>query len=70
VREGQTVVVPVTPGEIQGEWVVVASPDIKAGDQVVGSVTTLVNQNSGLPFGPGGGRGGFGGGAVRTGGTR
>jgi len=62
VRDGQTVVVPVTPGEIQGEWVVVQSPGIQTGDQVVGSVTTLVNQNNSLPFGPGAGRGGFGGG--------
>jgi len=70
VRGGQTITVPVTTGTIQGEWVVVESPDIKEGDQVVGSVTTLVNANQALPFGPGGGgagRGGFGG-AGRAGG--
>jgi HlyD family secretion protein len=69
VRNGATVNVPVTTGAIQGEWVVVESPDIQQGDQVVGSVTTLVNEDSGLPFGPGAGGGrngnGGGGGGVR-----
>ena len=63
VRGGTTMTVPVTTGAIQGEWVVVESPEIQEGDEVVGSVTTLVNENTGFPFGPGGGGGGAGGGA-------
>lgn len=58
VRNGATMTVPVTTGAIQGEWVVVESPEIQAGDAVVGSVTTLVNENTGFPFGPGAGGGG------------
>jgi len=58
VRDGATLTVPVTAGTIQGEWVVVESPEIQAGDEVVGSVTTLVNEDSAVPFGsPGGGAG-------------
>ena len=39
VRNGATLNVPVTTGMIQGEWIVVESPEIQAGDQVIGTVT-------------------------------
>lgn len=68
VRAGQRLTVPVTTGAIQGEWIVVESSEIQTGDQVVGSVTTLVNENSGLPFGPGGGAAPAGGGGAPFGG--
>jgi multidrug efflux pump subunit AcrA (membrane-fusion protein) len=57
VRDGTTLTVPVTTGSIQGEWVVVESPEIQAGDAVVGSVTSLVGEESDFQFGPGGGAG-------------
>jgi HlyD family secretion protein len=55
MRAGAAVNVTVAPGALQGEWVVVESSAIQAGDQVVGSVTTLVNEDDGFQFGPGGG---------------
>jgi RND family efflux transporter MFP subunit len=58
VRDGATVNVPVTTGAIQGEWVVVESPEIRAGDAVVGSVTSTVNEDSQFRFGPPGSGGG------------
>jgi HlyD family secretion protein len=57
VRNGATLTVPVTTGSIQGEWVVVESPELEAGDAAVGSVTSLVGDDSGFPFGPGAGGG-------------
>ncbi|MCC6455923.1 MAG: efflux RND transporter periplasmic adaptor subunit [Caldilineaceae bacterium] len=57
VRNGATLTVPVTTGSIQGEWVVVESPELQEGDAAVGSVTSLVGEDSGLPFGPGAGGG-------------
>jgi HlyD family secretion protein len=62
VRNGQTMSVPVTTGSIQGEWVVVDSPQIQEGDEAVGSVTSLVIEDSEIQFGPPG-QGGGGGGA-------
>lgn len=58
-----TTTVAVTPGAVQGEWTVVQSPDLKAGDQVAGSVASYLDQQQqrfGPPGGgpPGGGRGG------------
>ena len=52
VRSGAILTVPVTTGTIQGEWVVVESSGIQAGDEVVGSVTSLVLDEQELPFGP------------------
>lgn len=70
VRGEQRLNVAVTTGAIQGEWVVVESAEIQAGDQVVGSVTTLVNEENNFPFGPGAGgdapSGGGGGNRLRT----
>ncbi len=60
VRNGETISIPVTTGSIQGEWVVVESLEIQAGDAAIGSVTSLVDEESGLPegFGPPGSRSG------------
>jgi hypothetical protein len=55
VRNGETMTVPVTTGAIQGEWVVVESPELQAGDEAVGSVTSLVLEDSEIQFGPPGG---------------
>jgi RND family efflux transporter MFP subunit len=55
VRDGQAFVTPVTTGEIQGEWIVVQADDLQAGDEIVGEVASFVDENSGFPFGPGGG---------------
>jgi len=38
----------------EGDWTVVRSPDLRADDQVVGSVTTFVGENN-FRFGAGGG---------------
>lgn len=55
VVSGQsTTTVTVTPGAIQGEWTVVQSADLKAGDQVVGSVASYLDRQQ-QRFGPGGG---------------
>jgi len=65
VRNGQEVPVNVTVGVIQGEFTAVQSPDLHAGDAVVGGVTSRLNQQNqpgGFqqfrnlnPAGPGGG---------------
>jgi HlyD family secretion protein len=47
VKGNQQTQVEVTPGVVQGEWTVVQADGLKAGDQVVGSVTTpITTQNS------------------------
>ena len=68
VRDEQPTPVRVTPGTVQGEWTAVVAPDLKAGDKVVGSLTSSSNNNN-FFFGPPPGAGGFplGGG---SGGTR
>jgi HlyD family secretion protein len=45
VQNGQRQRVKVTPGEVQGEWTVVQSPDLQAGDTVVGQVTSFINED-------------------------
>jgi HlyD family secretion protein len=64
VRDGQQTRVRVTPGTSQGEWTIVQSPDLQADDEVVGEVSSFLDEdgNSGGgprgPFGPPrGGRG-------------
>jgi HlyD family secretion protein len=57
VRAGQRTPVKVTKGSSQGEWTEVQSPNLKPGDQVVGKVSSFLDQqnNSGGfrgPFGP------------------
>ena len=64
VRNNQPVTVTVTPGIQQGEWTVVQSPDLQAGDQVMGSIASFVDDDSTLR-GPGGGFGPPGGGGAR-----
>lgn len=57
VRDGQRTRVEVTRGASQGEWTVVQSPELQTGDQVVGQVSSFVEQ--GNNFGGGGPRGPF-----------
>lgn len=53
LRNGQPTKVVVTPGGVQGEWTVVQSSDLRAGDHVVGSVASYVNQDQATQgFGP------------------
>jgi RND family efflux transporter MFP subunit len=63
VRDQQTITVTVTPGSVQGEYTIVESPDLQANDQVVGSVASQSDQQSGFAGGPpDGGAGGMMGG--------
>jgi len=59
VQDGQRQRVKVTPGQVEGEWTVVQSSDLKAGDTVVGQVSSFINQDTGFQrgFGPIGGGG-------------
>lgn len=57
VRNGQRTQIKVTKGTSQGEWTEVQSSDLKAGDQVVGKVSSFLNQQNNQggfrgPFGP------------------
>ena len=56
MRDGAPVAVAVTSGAVQGEWTVVQADELRAGDQVVGSVTSYVNDNE-MRFAPGMGAG-------------
>jgi HlyD family secretion protein len=47
--------VTVTPGAVQGEWTMVQSAELQAGDQVAGTLASYTNENSGGFRGPGGG---------------
>jgi len=51
VRNGANTTLAVTPSTVQGEWTVVQSAELQAGDQVVGSVTSNLDSNSGFPGG-------------------
>ena len=63
VRDQQTITVTVTPGSVQGEYTIVDSPDLQANDQVVGSVASQSDQQSGFAGAPpDGGAGGIMGG--------
>lgn len=53
VRVGQPSTVRVTPGSVQGEWTVVQSAELSAGDQVIGSVASYVDEDSAFGFGNG-----------------
>jgi multidrug efflux pump subunit AcrA (membrane-fusion protein) len=56
VRNGQRTPIPVTVQGAQGEWTVVQSDQLQAGDQAIGGVSSFLNQgNTGGGFGPGGG---------------
>ena len=52
VRDQQTITVTVTPGSVQGEYTIVESPDLQANDEVVGSVASQSDQQSGFAGGP------------------
>lgn len=56
IRDGQERRVTVTPGTSQGEWTVVQSAELQSGDEVVGEVSSFLNEDNG----PGGFRGPFG----------
>ena len=46
--------VEVAPGITQGEWTVVQAPELREGDEVVGSLTSFIGEDDGF-FRPGGG---------------
>ncbi|MCS7219907.1 MAG: efflux RND transporter periplasmic adaptor subunit [Anaerolineae bacterium] len=54
LRNGAPTPIQVTPGETQGEWTLVRSPELKAGDQVIGSVTSFLNRGEAASPRPGG----------------
>lgn len=56
IRNGQPARVAVIPGAAQGEWTVVQSSALKAGDKVIGQVSSFLDEEEG----PGGFRGPFG----------
>lgn len=56
VREDGTTPVEVLTGTVQGEWTVVQSPELSAGDEVIGSVTSYIDEDT--DFGGPGGDGG------------
>ena len=73
MRNGTPTPVTVKVGTMEGEWVVVESSELVAGDQVVGNVASLINPDAAPSFGPGGGGGGGipgGGGGQPGGGAR
>jgi RND family efflux transporter MFP subunit len=55
VRDGQQATVVVATSGVQGEWTMVQSPELQAGDQVVGSVTSQLDSDMFGPFMTGGG---------------
>ena len=56
VRNGQRTPIPVTVQGSQGEWTIVQSDQLQAGDEAIGGVSSFLNQgNTGGGFGPGGG---------------
>jgi len=68
VRNEQPVQITVTAGAVQGEWTAVSSPELQAGDKVVGSLSSSDNSGGffggmgGPPAGGGMPMGGMGGG--------
>ncbi len=52
LRNNQPTPVVVTVGAPQGEWVVVESPELQAGDRVVGTTATFINDENPFQFGP------------------
>jgi HlyD family secretion protein len=51
LRSGQPTPVTVTQGAIQGEWTAVSSPELQAGDQVVGSLSSSDDSGGGFFMG-------------------
>ena len=71
LRDGQPTRVPVTSAGSQGEWTIVRSNELQAGDEAVGSVSSFLNQGDASGgFGPPGGGPGFGGAVRGAGGGR
>jgi multidrug efflux pump subunit AcrA (membrane-fusion protein) len=68
IRDGQQQPIEVTTISAQGEWTVVQSPELQAGDQAAGSVSSFVNEAQTGGFG-GGGIPGVGGGPPPQGGN-
>jgi HlyD family secretion protein len=54
MRDGREQRVTVIPGSTQGEWTIVQSDELQAGDKVAGEVTSFIDQEGGFG-GPGGG---------------
>lgn len=52
MRNGQPAPITVTIGQVQGEWTVVYSPDLAAGDTVIGSTASFVDEENQFQFGP------------------
>ncbi len=71
LRDGQPTRIPVTSAGSQGEWTIVQSDELRAGDEAVGGVSSFLNQDD-FPggFGPPGGGPGFGGAVRGAGGGR
>lgn len=71
LRDGQPTRIPVTSAGSQGEWTVVQSDELAAGDEAVGGVSSFLNQDD-VPggFRPPGGGPGFGGAVRGAGGGR
>ncbi len=57
LRDGQPAPVQVTKTGVQGEWTIVQSDELQAGDEAVGAVSSFINEDEGgrAPFGPPGG---------------
>ena len=51
VRNGKTTPISVTTGPARGEWTQVQSPELQQGDKVIGTVSSFVDQQQGVPFG-------------------
>ncbi len=51
-RDLQTIPIAVTTGTVQGEWTMVDSADLQAGDEVVGSITSQTDEQSSTMGGP------------------
>jgi hypothetical protein len=52
VREQQTIPIAVTTGTVQGEWTIVSSVDLQAGDEVVGIIAWQTDEQSSAMGGP------------------
>ncbi|MGL4648941.1 MAG: hypothetical protein ACRC1H_06015, partial [Caldilineaceae bacterium] len=52
VRDGMAEAIPVTVGGVQGEWTLVQSARLQAGDSVVGTLTTSDDESGFMMGGP------------------
>ena len=65
LRGGRPAPVEVTSKGTQGEWTIVQSAELKKGDQALGGVSSYINRENTIRFGPAGGIPGIGGGGGR-----